>query len=113
MKMRCFGSINKRLTFKKLASMLLAMALANRVLPVPGGPQRRTPCNFKILVNVYVIFQPVVFTAPPSKKAQTYSIILTLGGLIPTLRKSSGFIRGSSMDSLNSLTLSDNPPTAE
>ena len=30
-------------TFRKLASILLAIALANNVLPVPGGPYRRTP----------------------------------------------------------------------
>jgi hypothetical protein len=30
-------------TFKKFASMLLAMALASSVLPVPGGPYNRTP----------------------------------------------------------------------
>lgn len=29
---------NRKPTFKKFASMLLAMALANNVLPVPGGP---------------------------------------------------------------------------
>jgi hypothetical protein len=39
------STIAEETTFKKFASMLLAMALANRVLPVPGGPYNNTPCH--------------------------------------------------------------------
>ena len=31
-------------TFRKFASMLEAIALANSVFPVPGGPYSSTPC---------------------------------------------------------------------
>lgn len=38
-----FKNEKQNLTFRKLASMLLAIALAKSVLPVPGGPYSRTP----------------------------------------------------------------------
>jgi hypothetical protein len=38
------STIAEDTTFKKFASILLAMALANKVFPVPGGPYRSTPC---------------------------------------------------------------------
>ena len=73
------STIAEDTTFRKFASMLLAMAFARSVLPVPGGPYRSTP----------------------------------LGGAMPTRRKSSGFISGSSMDSLSSRICSPSPPIAE
>ena len=57
------STIAEATTFKNLASMLDAKALAIRVFPVPGGPYIRHP----------------------------------LGGFIPTLLKSSGFVIGSSI----------------
>ena len=66
-------------TLRKWASMLLAIAFANNVFPVPGGPYRSTP----------------------------------FGGLIPTRKNSSGFVRGSSMTSLSSRICSLSPPTDE
>ena len=36
-------TLNIPANFKKTASVFLAQALARRVLPVPGGPYRRTP----------------------------------------------------------------------
>lgn len=39
------GLFQWRRAFRKLASMLLAMALASNVFPVPGGPYRSTPCG--------------------------------------------------------------------
>jgi hypothetical protein len=56
------STIAEATTFKNLASMFDANALAMRVFPVPGGPYIRQP----------------------------------FGGLMPTLLKSSGFVRGSS-----------------
>ena len=54
------STIAEATTFKNLASIFDARALAIRVLPVPGGPYIKHP----------------------------------LGGLIPTLLKSSGFVIG-------------------
>lgn len=36
------------MTLMKVASVRLATALAHRVLPVPGGPKRRTPLGGSI-----------------------------------------------------------------
>ena len=66
-------------TFKNAQSMLLAIAFANNVFPVPGGPYNNTP----------------------------------FGGAIPTRKNNSGFIRGNSMLSRNSLICSPNPPIEE
>lgn len=57
-------------TFKNLASMLHAKALAIKVFPVPGGPYIRHP---------------------------KFYYMLPFGGLIPTLLKSSGLVMGSSI----------------
>mmetsp|Transcript_486 Transcript_486/g.1350 ORF Transcript_486/g.1350 Transcript_486/m.1350 type:complete len:300 (-) Transcript_486:88-987(-) len=66
-------------TFKNEQSMLLAIAFANNVFPVPGGPYNNTP----------------------------------FGGAIPTRKNSSGFIKGNSMLSRNSLICSPKPPMEE
>lgn len=54
-------------TFKNLASMLDAKALAIKVFPVPGGPYIKQP---------------------------SWDIKVPFGGLIPTLLKSSGLVIG-------------------
>lgn len=56
-------------TLRNFASILHAKALAIRVFPVPGGPYIKQPLIIKLI---------------------------PFGGLIPTLLKSSGLVRGNS-----------------
>eukprot|EP00983_Pelagomonas_calceolata_P101739 1158731-Pelagomonas_calceolata.AAC.8 len=126
-------------TFKKFASMLQAIAFANSVLPVPGGPYNNTParmqptgCWSAVLLQVVKFQQPlpeqcVHYNAyvqlPTSSCAHTFfsysdhhprpAACLPLGGLMPTRRNSSGFMRGSSMLSRNSRICSPKPPIEE
>jgi hypothetical protein len=63
-------------TFKKLASMLLAIALASNVLPVPNRESSIHPAKF--------------IPGGPYKRTP-------FGGLIPTLMNNSGLVKGSSI----------------
>lgn len=75
-------------TLRKLVDSVAATALARSVLPVPGGPYRRTPGGTRERGQ-----SRQRAGAPDDEERRD----APFGGLMPTRMKSSGFINGSSI----------------